>query len=77
MKTKPDRCLVVEDSVSGVTAARAAGMTVLGFCGGSHCRDGHAATLRAAGAHGTFDDMRKLPGLVVENHAFIAGFPAT
>ena len=77
MRRNADRCLVVEDSVSGVTAARAAGMTVLGFRGGSHCRDGHAATLLAAGAHGTFDDMRQLPGLIVENHAFIAGFSAT
>src|SRR5581483_581726 len=77
MGAAPARCMVIEDSVAGVTAARAAGMTVLGFCGGSHSRDGHAATLRAAGAHGTFDDMRQLPALIVENHAFIAGFPAT
>ena len=35
---------------SGVTAAVAAGMTVLGFHGGSHCRPGHGDMLRAAGA---------------------------
>ncbi len=77
MKAKPERCLVIEDSVSGIAAARAAGMTVLGFCGGSHCRDGHAATLRAAGAHGTFDDMRQLPALITRNHDMVAGFSAT
>jgi HAD superfamily hydrolase (TIGR01509 family) len=76
MKTKPERCLVVEDSVSGITAARAAGMTVLGFCGGSHCRDGHAATLRAAGAHEIFSDMRQLPALIARNRTLIAGFSA-
>ena len=48
----------------GVTGARAAGMTVLGFHGGSHCRPGHADTLRAAGATVTFDDMRQLPELI-------------
>ena len=48
----------------GITGARAAGMTVLGFHGGSHCRPGHADTLRAAGAAMTFDDMRQLPGLI-------------
>ena len=64
MQSSPGRCLVVEDSVPGVTGARAAGMTVLGFHGGSHCRPGHDATLRAAGAHGTFDDMRQLPALL-------------
>jgi beta-phosphoglucomutase-like phosphatase (HAD superfamily) len=76
MKTQPARCLVIEDSVAGVTAALAAGMGVLGFCGGSHCRDGHAATLRAAGAHGTFADMRQLPALIADNNALIAGFSA-
>jgi hypothetical protein len=42
----------------------AAGMTVLGFHGGSHCRSGYGDTLRAAGAVATFDDMRELPGLI-------------
>ncbi len=48
----------------GVTGAIAAGMTVLGFHGGSHCLPGHADKLRAAGATVTFDDMRQLPGLI-------------
>jgi beta-phosphoglucomutase-like phosphatase (HAD superfamily) len=39
-------------------------MTVLGFHGGSHCTPRHAAALRAAGAHETFDDMRQLPALI-------------
>jgi HAD superfamily hydrolase (TIGR01509 family) len=76
MRKKPGLCLVIEDSISGITAARAAGMTVLGFHGGSHCRDGHAATLRTAGAHGTCDDMRQLPALIAQNHSLIAGFSA-
>jgi HAD superfamily hydrolase (TIGR01509 family) len=64
MKVPPARCVVIEDSVPGVTGARAAGMTVLGFHGGSHCRPGHAGTLSIAGAAVTFDDMRELPGLI-------------
>jgi HAD superfamily hydrolase (TIGR01509 family) len=70
MAMSPKQCLVIEDSAPGIAAALAAGMTVLGFCGGSHCRPGYADTLRAAGAAATFDDMRELPGLIgqIEAH---------
>ena len=64
MQAAPARCLVIEDSLAGIAAAVAAGMTVLGFHGGSHCRPGHGDTLCAAGAIATFGDMRKLPGLI-------------
>jgi HAD superfamily hydrolase (TIGR01509 family) len=66
MAADPKRCVVIEDSVPGISGARAAGMTVLGFHGGSHCRPGYGDTLRAAGAVVTFDDMRQLPDLIAQ-----------
>lgn len=59
-------CLVVEDSVTGVTAATAAGMTVLGFIGGGHASEAQIDKLHAAGARHVFDDMRQLPDLVAQ-----------
>src|SRR5215813_14650701 len=58
MHASPAKTLVIEDSVSGVTAARAAGMKVWGFVGGSHyeSRDGRGI-LQAAGADRVFDRM--------------------
>ena len=60
----PRHCLVIEDSLTGVRAGRAAGMRVLGFLGGSHIGVGHAARLTGAGAMDVFADMRELPGLI-------------
>ena len=58
MGAAPRRCLVVEDTVPGVIAGKAAGMTVWGFTGGSHCvgRD-TGRKLAEAGADRVFDRM--------------------
>jgi beta-phosphoglucomutase-like phosphatase (HAD superfamily) len=53
----PAHCLALEDSENGVTAARAAGMTVWGFTGGGHCYEGHADRLLGAGAHWVASDF--------------------
>ncbi len=66
MGTPPERCLVIEDSVAGVTAARAAGMAVLGFTGGSHCLDGDADKLRGAGAGDVFASMTEIGRRLVQ-----------
>ncbi len=46
----PAQCLVLEDSVNGVLAGRAAGMTVWGFTGGGHMDERAGARLADAGA---------------------------
>jgi HAD superfamily hydrolase (TIGR01509 family) len=58
MGARPERTLVIEDSVSGVQAAKAAGMRVWGFVGGSHYRFRNGrALLMAAGSDRVFEHM--------------------
>jgi len=57
---EPDQCLVIEDSPAGIEAAIAAGMTAIGFCGGSHCGPGYGDRLQVRGAALVIDDMREL-----------------
>ncbi len=64
MGADPADCLVIEDSVAGVGAARRAGMTVAGFLGGSHVGAGHGERLRAAGASQLFSRMDELDGVI-------------
>lgn len=60
MNRQPFECTVVEDSLPGIQAARAAGMRAMAYVGASHS-DG--AALAAAGGR-PFDAMAELPALV-------------
>ncbi len=60
MRVSPDQCIVIEDSQTGVRAGVAAGMTVLGYTGGSHIQPGHQAKLLNEGSIKVFSEMSEL-----------------
>ena len=62
MGARPSGCVVVEDAEVGVTAARAAGMAVLGFAARTPAE-------RLAGADHVFKDMSELPALLIGDAA--------
>jgi len=64
LRVDPARCVVVEDTVTGVTAGVAAGATVFGY---SPPEAGHDApqALAAAGAARIFTNLHHLPQLVI------------
>lgn len=66
MSVEPGACIVVEDSVPGVAAAVAAGMTAVGFVGGSAVPGRLAHELRGAGARAVIADMRALKGAIAD-----------
>jgi len=55
MGFQPQDALVIEDSVTGVQAAAAAGVAVIGLLAASHLPKGQAEALLAAGARAVFE----------------------
>jgi HAD superfamily hydrolase (TIGR01509 family) len=61
MGADPSNCLVVEDSPAGIIAAKAAGMKVCAFTGGSHTiHPSYQSALGALKPDGRFDAMEDL-----------------
>jgi len=63
---KPSECIVVEDSPVGVAASVAAGMTAIGFVGGSHAGNQLENQLRLAGARTVISDLRALKSTIID-----------
>ena len=61
----PERCLVIEDSVPGLTAGVRAGATVWGYCPKVNAHSTPEQLLQA-GATQVFDDMADLPRLLAQ-----------
>lgn len=64
----PARCLVIEDSVPGLTAGVRAGATVWGYCPRVNAHS-TPESLMTAGASMVFDDMADLPRLLAQANA--------
>ena len=67
MNTLPEKAVVIEDTVNGVKAAKAAGMYAVGFVGGGHYNgvvDAGKERLYHAGADIVISDMRDLLEIV-------------
>ncbi len=59
LQVDPRRCVVVEDTVTGINAGVAAGAVVYAYA-----PQGDGAALLAAGAQACFSDMLQLPGMM-------------
>ena len=57
MGVSPEKCLVIEDSPTGVKGGVAAGMDVYGFTGVSNDKEKQEKALKEAGAMAIFDDF--------------------
>jgi HAD superfamily hydrolase (TIGR01509 family) len=60
----PQECLVIEDGIHGIAAAKAAGMDVYAYVGGSHMTEKLRQKVADTRPNKIFSDMRALPALL-------------
>lgn len=72
LQIEPQRCFVVEDSLTGARAGLAAGACVIGYAPGGH----NAQALRELGARSVISHMQELPGAIAALQQSVAVFPA-
>lgn len=68
---EPSRSVVIEDSMNGILAGRAAGMMVWGFVGGGHCSASSGAELRGAGAERIIENWGDFDAALAEQGTFM------
>lgn len=66
----PENLVVVEDSPTGVQAAKSAGLSVIGFLAAAHIHEGHEETLRRVGADFIAADTSGLQKIFEELNVF-------
>lgn len=68
MGFEPQRCLVIEDSLAGIKAAKAADISVIAYIGATgHNTKEYAAACRDAGAYAVSDNMPEVYQLIKEH----------
>jgi HAD superfamily hydrolase (TIGR01509 family) len=70
LQLKPSETIVVEDSPTGVQAAKEAGIRVIGFLGAAHVFDGHGEKLQDHGADFLARDAQALHAILHDLGAF-------